>query len=486
MGRSFDFFGGTMIVSPRRVSVLAAALLCSGLGLVAPAVAEPAPANPVCRTALEPPVVTGEPTVGQVLAASVATSAPETVTWTWRRDGSVVGSRSERTVQRTDPGSTLAVTATVESAGCEPVASSTDVVVAKLVPVLATPAIVVGRPSVGSRLQTTGDTYDPSPYTFSRVVRWFRGDTHVATAWSYVVTPDDAGHDLRAEVRTVSRYAEDVVSTTSPVTIATGPLTGSRPEIRQASVGATQAYATDPGFAPATDDLVKTYRWFRDGVEVPSGQFLDVRPEDHRAELVVEVTATTSGYGSLTVRSDPVRVVGPDATLGVSASPAAVQVGSSSTVTVRGLGPKEPFSVSLSGTRLAQGVASTAGVGTATIRVPSSWTTASRRTLRVVGDQPRRTGATTVATGRSTRLGIRLGTHEPSPRLRNVMWVSRLLPHEKVTVRIDGKVVLSIRASSTGSFRWTFDVGRREGRRTLTVTGAGPQRSGSTTYRVRR
>jgi hypothetical protein len=483
----FDFSGGTMLVSPRRTLVLAAVLLCAGAGLLSPAAADPQEAGQVCRAELGAPVVAGEPVVGQVLTASVTARPDEVVTWTWRRDGSVVGSKSDRTVIRTDPGSTLTVTATVESAGCEPVASSTDVVVAKLVPTLVTPATVIGRPSIGSRLHTTGDTYDPSPYSFRRVVRWFRGDAHVATAWSYVVTPADAGHELRAEVRMISPYAEDVVSTTSPVTIASGPLGGSRPEIRLTSVEATSAYATDPGFAPATDDLVKTYRWFRNGVEVPSsGQFLDLGPEDHRAELVVEVTATTSGYGSLTLRSDPVRVVGPDATLGVSASPAAVQVGSASTVTVRGLGPKEPFTVFLSGTRLAQGVASAAGVGTVRITVPSSWTTAPRRTLQVVGDQPGRTGVTSFATGRPTRLGVKLGTHTPTPRTKNIVFVSRLLPHEKVTIRIGGKVVLSSRASSTGSFRWTFDVGRSLGPRTLTVTGAGPQRVGSTAYRVRR
>lgn len=477
-----------MLVSSRHaLAVASAVVVASGL-LAVPATASTSDdAAITCPVLVEPPTVVGDRVEGATLTASVPSEPTGEVTWEWRRDGFLRGTSPQRVLLRTDPGTTFQVTATLTVPGCEPVRSTTDVAVPKGISVLATPAAITGRPAVGSRLTTKGDSYAPSPYNYTRVVRWFRGDQLVGTSPTYVVTPDDAGRDLTAEVRMTSRYAEDVVSSTPPVGIATGPLTGTGPRITQAAVGAN-AVASPGTVTPHPDDLVITYRWFRDGVEIAKTPFLPpLRPQDHRAELVVETTATTSGYGTLVQRSEPVRVLGAEATLAVSSSPRAVQVGSTSVVTVRGLGPREPFSVQLAGAGvLARGTASASGIGTATIRVPSDTTSSSARVLRVVGDWPGRTGSTALATGRAARLGIQLGSTAPTRRAKNIIWVSRLLPHENVTVRIGGKVVLRSRASSTGAFRWTFGVGSSLGRRTLTVTGAGASRTGSTSFVVRR
>lgn len=478
-----------MLVSSRHALAGASALVVALSLVVAPAEAAPSRSEATtttCPTSVEPPTVVGDRVAGATLTASVPSAPTDTVGWEWRRDGFVRGTSHQQVLLRTDAGATFEVTTTLTAPDCEPVRSTTDVAVPKEISVLATPAAIAGRPAVGSRLTAKGDTYAPSPYAYTRVVRWFRGNQLLGTSPSYVVRPDDIAGEVRAEVRMTSRYAEDVVSSTAPVEIAAGPLTGTGPSISQAAVGATPV--VDPGtVTPHPDDLVTTYRWFRDGVEVAQSRSLPpLGPQDHRAELVVETTATTSGYGTLVQRSEPVAVLGAEATLAVSSNPRAVQVGSTSVVTVRGLGPREPFSVLLSGAVLARGTASPSGTGTATIRVPADATTASARLLRAVGDWPGRTGVTTVATGRAARLGIKLGSTAPTRRAKNIIWVSRLLPHENVTVRIGGKVVLRSKASSTGSFRWTFGVGSSLGRRTLTVTGAGASRTGATSFVVRR
>ncbi|MRJ75955.1 hypothetical protein GEV29_05355 [Aeromicrobium sp. SMF47] len=187
------------------------------------------------------------------------------------------------------------------------------------------------------------------------------------------------------------------------------------------------------------------------------------------------------------IRATAQAAVGVDAQLAatkltVSAPTGFVSGGKRIAVTVKGLAAGEKVTVTIPGAR----VTGTAGdAGSATVQVPTP-TSTGKRTIAVTGARASRSGAGTVQVLGAKKLPVSVRSASVKKGKGQRVTVSGLAAAEPVTIRYRGKDVKKGKASSKGTFSHTFTVGSSAGKKTIKVTGAFSNRTGSRTFKVTR
>ena len=168
-----------------------------------------------------------------------------------------------------------------------------------------------------------------------------------------------------------------------------------------------------------------------------------------------------------------------------SRRPAPGRPGRTMPVTVRGLERGEAYRITVGGTTVATGTAA-APATTRTVTVPA-FTPEGLTRVVVTGSEADRTGAATFQVVRDQTLGLHLGVPVLHTRRLERVTVTGLARGERVTLRYRGRTLTGsgAHADPTGTYRGTIHVGRLQGTKTVTVTGAFPGRHALTTFRVR-
>lgn len=269
-----------------------------------------APAN-----ATTPPGLTGTSRLGGVLTASVGSWDAEGLTfgYQWQRAGvDIPGATSPRYVPTAaDVAKRLRVVITATRPGLStavaPSAESSPVGAGQFTDA-PTPR-VSGTPTVGSTLTVIVGTWTPAPDSLQ--IQWLREGKAIAgaTAKTYKLTTADAGAKISVSLTGRKAGYTPRAMTSASVAVPLMPFgMAPTPTIRgKATVGSTLT-ATAGAWKPAPDAL--RYQWFRGGVAISgaTGKTYTVKKQDRGARITVRVTATKSGYASLSRTSAPISI----------------------------------------------------------------------------------------------------------------------------------------------------------------------------------
>jgi hypothetical protein len=158
-------------------------------------------------------------------------------------------------------------------------------------------------------------------------------------------------------------------------------------------------------------------------------------------------------------------------------------VGSEVDVTADGLAKGEEYTVRLNNKPILTGKADKHGDVARTFELAES-TPEGALPLTITGSNPGRVGTAVLNVIKPKTFEVSVAQEEIVQRDDQVITVVGLLPGEAYTVTSGGKKLTSGKADATGSFTYTFKVGKPLGKRTVKVTGAIPERTGTATFTV--
>lgn len=342
--------------------------------------------------------LSGTPTVGAPITADVDwSSEPDTLAFSWKVDGSEVGTAASYTPAPADADGELTVTVTATRAGfAAGTATSAGVTVEPRGFTTPHEVTVTGETRVGQVL--TASVVDSVPAADSYEITWWRlrweGSSIILapvageTGRTYRVRAADVGGWLMADVTAVKEGY--LGPTDSDQTSAVVPGALGAPSVRisgtpRAGRPLTAVVSADPAAGASS------YQWLRRGTTIPGATRASYTPVagDLGRSLSVRVTSTAAGYDPATATSAATAEVGlGPATLRL-VLPAKAKVGSTATIKVTGLAGGERFTVTVAGKRLS-GTAAGSGVGT--VKLPVSGKPGTR-TVTVVGSLPDRKGS---------------------------------------------------------------------------------------------
>jgi hypothetical protein len=226
---------------------------------------------------IAPPTVTGTSTVNQTLASSQGSwsGSPTGFSYQWQRCSPAGGScanisgatASGYTLTSADGGHTVRSTVRATNVnGASPYAASATTAVVAPVPAATSAPVVSGVAAVGGSFSTTNGTWNTS---VSFTYQWLRCASNgsgcaaipAATASSYPLIGDDAGHVLKAVVSaTNAAGTTSATSAASPVVVA-APRATSPPRVSgKAKVGKRLAGTHGTWSGPPTS---YRYQWLR-------------------------------------------------------------------------------------------------------------------------------------------------------------------------------------------------------------------------------
>ena len=256
------------------------------------------------------PTISGMPLIGSTLtaAAGVWTPAPAGIAYQWGRNGvAIAGATSASytlTIADIDAAITVAVTGT--RAGFAPV-TRTSSALTPLRTFASTPAPVIsGTVSVGSVLMASTGTWSPSA-AFS--YQWTRNGLTIpgATSATYTLVAADAGQPIRVAVTGAAPGYLSATTTSAAVTSPLAFAVASTPTVSGTMTTGAVLTASTGSLSPAPTTV--TYQWYRNGSPIAgaTSSTYTVLPTDVDAAITVSVTATRSGYTTVTTGS-PSRV----------------------------------------------------------------------------------------------------------------------------------------------------------------------------------
>lgn len=231
----------------------------------------PTPAAPI-NTSL--PVISGSPTVGSTLSASIGSwtgyPAP-TYARQWRRGGVNIGGATGATyvVQAADYLANIdcVVTATNTQGSAGATAAAAAIVASA--PVNTAAPVISGATDLGAVLTVTSGTWSgyPAP-SFAR--QWLRNGVNIAgaTASTYTVAVADSGATITCVV-TATNAGGSSAQASNGITAQTftAPTISGIPTISGASeVG--QILAASPSSASGNPPPARTWQWLRDGANI--------------------------------------------------------------------------------------------------------------------------------------------------------------------------------------------------------------------------
>jgi len=166
--------------------------------------------------------ISGTAVVGQTLTANTnSLDGNGTISYQWKRGGTVIGTGSSYTVQLSDVGSTITVTVTRSGYAGSIASNPTDVITNSNLPALTGTVSIIGFAAVEETLIADTSSLDGSG-TIS--YQWKRGGTVIGTGSSYTVQSSDLGSTITVTV-TRSGYSSSVISVPTAVVVAEQPPT---------------------------------------------------------------------------------------------------------------------------------------------------------------------------------------------------------------------------------------------------------------------
>jgi hypothetical protein len=160
-----------------------------------------------------------------------------------------------------------------------------------------------------------------------------------------------------------------------------------------------------------------------------------------------------------------------------------VTVGDKVPVTADGLAKGEEYRIRLNDKVISTGTADKHGHVAETIVITKA-TPEGEVPLSITGSNPGRVGTAVLNVLGETKLDVEVGSAEVPQNTEQTITVTGLLAGEEVTVTYGGKELVTGKADEDGLFTYSFDVGKKKGKKTVSVVGALPTRSGQATFTV--
>ena len=404
-----------------------------------------------------------------VTATATSTPAADQVTYEWRVAGQVVGTGAAYAISPDDAEKQLTVAATFGKVGHESVTVTSQPVTVARATFDSTEVAIGGTVKAGETLTATALA---RPAADTVTIGWFVDGTQVGTGSTY--EPKDADEGKVVRVEAVFTRASHVTATADA---ETGPV-ASRLAPTLTLDGATRARVggqVELSWTTTRADAVRASgAWSGD---LPSSGTLRVTPT--ATGLATYVVTATNANGTATAQH-AVEVTHPAKKLKVSATTKLKKATRTASATrhvvveVKGLAPREAFTVTVAGTKV-RGTAT--ATGTAKVVVPAPARKKARTyTVRVTGSVADRVGSTKV---RVAPAAITVSLRHDAVRASDRQTVSVLgaAAREKVKVTYRGKVVASGRADRAGTFRFVLDPGRRWGTFSVRATATATKRT---------
>jgi hypothetical protein len=152
-------------------------------------------------------------------------------------------------------------------------------------------------------------------------------------------------------------------------------------------------------------------------------------------------------------------------------------------VAADGLAKAEEYRIRLDGKVIVTGIADQHGNVAKTIAITRN-TPEGALPLTITGSNPNRVGSAVLNVLQAKALDVEVDSAELYTNTEQTLHVSGLLPGEEVTVTYRDKKLVAGKADEDGDFTYTFDVGKKKGKQTVSVEGAIPTRAGEVTFKV--
>jgi hypothetical protein len=212
-------------------------------------------------------------------------------------------------------GTKLSVQVTGSKTGLDPLtvtSPETDAVQLGAV-VNSGPPTVVGTPQVGEELSVDEGTWSPSDVSFT--YQWLANNIVISGATSPTFTPrtTDVGKKLSVRVKGTRPGLNTVTVTSAQAApVVAGAISNSVAPSTTGTPQVGKAFVVDPGTWAPTGVTLK-YAWYADGVALATALSASYtpKPADLGKHLTVKVTASKTGYASMSVTTSPSAAVAP-------------------------------------------------------------------------------------------------------------------------------------------------------------------------------
>lgn len=277
----------------------------------------------VRSTNVAAPVVAGTAQYNQTLNADISswtTSFPGTtgITYQWYRDDKAISGEAAKTASylttAADIGKRLSVKVSATLGGVNVKVSKTSAKTAKVaaLAIVSTPAVITGTPRVGEELLVDASQWDLAPggtHPLRVTYQWYRSGTAIknATASSHILVAADLGKTMTVKVTGKSTGYTSVSKTSAKTAkVARGIIAGElAPTVSLDPVAmkltAAPAGLTEPG-------VKYSYQWLRNGSSISKAtkSSYTLTTSDRKKSISVRVTATKSGYSTISTTTAPV------------------------------------------------------------------------------------------------------------------------------------------------------------------------------------
>jgi hypothetical protein len=262
----------------------------------------------VVKPALAAASITGQARVGVQLVGGPLAESSATVSYRWLADGKIIPGATQSTYTPVPSNHKKSITlkTTVTQEGF-PVTVTTSLAKIVLGGLITKPSITVsGTARTGNRL--TMNTATPALTTAT--YQWLRNGKLIAGATKSVYTLQSADYKNSVSAKvTLTRAGYNTTSnTSSAIKIGIGELTRT-PDPR--ILGTPSVNSTLAGRIGTWDSgVIITYQWLRDGVNISkaTGKNYRLTTADRKAEIVLRVRATKTGFGTVTIDSNALTV----------------------------------------------------------------------------------------------------------------------------------------------------------------------------------
>jgi hypothetical protein len=261
------------------------------------------------------PTISGTAKVGDKLTSAHGTWAPGTVAFTyqWNRGDEPIEGATSSTYTATgeDAGEKITVSVTGSEEGFAPVTkpSAATKTVASAVLTTHKPTVTSVR-DVGETLAAKVAAWGPAPVALR--YQWKRSGVAIpdATDSTYQIAAADAGHNITVTVTGTKAGYTTATSTSSSALIHKQLTTTPVPTITGTAKVGSKVTAVRGTWAPT--GIAFTYRWFRDGVAIPSAthSYHTLTSADSGKAITVRVTGSRSGYTTVAETSAGLDVPG--------------------------------------------------------------------------------------------------------------------------------------------------------------------------------
>ena len=253
-------------------------------------------------TAAPTPTITGTPTAGTDLVATVGVwgPAPVSLAYQWKRDGVPIAGETGTTYTPTvaDADSSITFAVTASKTGFTTVTNTSAAKVIGLPLSDIGIPVISGQTTVGQTLTANPGSWSPEPVSFT--FQWKRAGVAIAgaTAATYTAVAADGGKQLTVTV-TGSKSSYLAVSTTSTAVTISLALSAPLPTVTGTPTVGQRLTAAAGVWGPAPVTL--GYQWYRDG-ETISGATASsylLAAGDAGTQVSVVVRGSKAGYTTI-------------------------------------------------------------------------------------------------------------------------------------------------------------------------------------------